>query len=66
MTTEEVEKILDDTAARLAEHFDAVQLLVSWTEDATTYGMSRGRGDWYARHGLCQEFINRAKERQPE
>lgn len=58
MTTEEVEELLEKTAAALGEHFDAVQVLVSWNEDGATTCVKRGAGNWYARQGMAHEFIN--------
>lgn len=64
MTSKEAEKHLDSIVARLAEHFDAVQILVSWgAEGGDTCGLSRGGGNWYARQGLAHEFIEQARAR---
>lgn len=58
MSNEEVAKILEDAAAQLGEHFEAVQILVSWRHEngKTSFG-SRGLGNWYARQGMAREFI---------
>ena len=58
MTGEEADKMLEKIAANLGEHFEAVQLLVTWTEDGGTYCAKRGIGNWYARKGMAQEMIN--------
>ena len=58
MKGDEAGKILELAAARLGEHFDAVQILASWNEDGTTKCSKRGVGNWYARQGMAHEFIN--------
>lgn len=58
MTGDEVNEMLDEIAAKLGEHFDAVQLMVTWNEEGITYAAKRGSGNWYARQGLAHEFIN--------
>jgi hypothetical protein len=64
MTGAEAEKILEDTVARLAEHFDAVQIMASWQtpQNCTACG-KRGSGNWYARQGMAQEFIDEDQAR---
>lgn len=59
MTREEASQILEETAARLGEHFDNVQISASWTEGKITTGVHEGAGDWYARQALAKEFIDR-------
>lgn len=58
MSGEEINEMLDNAASKLGEHVNAVQILVSWTEEGITYAAKRGVGDWYARQGLVHEFIN--------
>lgn len=58
MTDEERTRIAEIAAAQLGEHFDAVQILVSWNEEATTRCLKRGCGNWYARQGMAHEFVN--------
>lgn len=57
MTNAEAEKLVNETANRLSEHFGAVQILVSWMDGGHTKGYKFGAGDWYARQGLAHEFI---------
>ena len=57
MTIKEVETLLEDVAAKLGEHFDAVQILVSWNEEGASFLAKRGAGNWYARQGMAHEFI---------
>lgn len=57
MTREELSNHVDRIAQDLAEHFDAVQILASHCEADGTMCMKRGRGNWYARQGMAQEFI---------
>lgn len=62
MTKAERERLVDDTAARLSEHFDAVEILVSWLDEkGVTLCTKRGRGLWHARKGMCEEFIETSK-----
>lgn len=49
---------LNSIIAQLVEHFDAVQLLVSVTEEGRTSYRAIGAGNWYARQGMAHEFIN--------
>lgn len=58
MTNAEAEELIQRTAAQLGEHFDAVQIMVSWNQDCTTAAAYRGVGNWYARQGMAHEFIN--------
>lgn len=61
MTLEEARNILDAHVSQLKEHFDAVQLMVSWETDdgnATTSCVKRGGGNWWARQGMAHDFIN--------
>ena len=58
MTALEAEQLLEETTAKLAEFFDAVQIMVSWNEERQTRCSKRGSGNWYARQGMAHEFIN--------
>lgn len=58
MSGEEAEKLLEEAAAKLGEHFDAVQILASWNEEGLSKCSKRGAGNWYARQGMAHEFIN--------
>lgn len=61
MTNEEAEKLLEEFASKLGEHFEAVQILATWTEDGTCRHVKRGTGNWYARMGTAHEFIETNK-----
>lgn len=61
MTAQEAEKMLEDVAAKIGEHFDAVQILATWTEGGTCLHAKRGAGNWYARMGMAHEFIETNK-----
>jgi hypothetical protein len=43
----------------LGEHFDHVQIMVSWNEQASCYRIFEGSGNWYARQGMAHEFIKK-------
>jgi hypothetical protein len=58
MTNEEAAILLEEFAAKLGEHFDAVQIMVSWNIDNQSKCLKRGCGNWYARQGMAHEFIN--------
>lgn len=58
MTRGEAERICEEFAAKLGEHFDHVQIMATWTEEGGTMGTYRGAGNWYARQGMAHEFIN--------
>jgi hypothetical protein len=58
MTYEEAEKHLERLAADLGEHFDAIQIMVSWEkEGGGTYCTKKGFGNWFARQGMAHDFI---------
>lgn len=58
MSEEQNEQLLRECAERLGEHFDAVQILVSWNEEGLSKMRKMGAGNWYARQGMAHEFIN--------
>jgi hypothetical protein len=62
MTDEEQEKyrqlILEKHCNALAEHFDVVQILVSGVNDeGNTYRQFYGSGNYFARTGMCHDFV---------
>ena len=57
MSPDEAELLIAETAAKLGEHFNAVQIMASWNEEGMTYCEKKGCGDWYARQGMAHEFI---------
>ena len=58
MTPEECTEILAIAARKLGEHFDAVQIMVSYNDEGTTRASFNGCGNWYARQGMAHSFIN--------
>lgn len=51
--------ILQRHVDELAEHYDAVQIVVTWlTSENSTKSYKRGSGNWYSRQALCREFVN--------
>lgn len=57
MSESEIIYLIERCAALIGEHGN-VQILVSIPVDkGGTKGIKRGCGDWYARQGLAQEFI---------
>lgn len=49
--------MLEKVASELGEHFDAVQIMVSFNEDGESIAMNRGTGNWYARIGMAREML---------
>ncbi len=64
MTKQDIIKLVDEFAAKLAEHCDSVQIMCEVTEDGQSAGIYRGRGSWYARQAMAEEFreMNKAGE----
>lgn len=63
MSNEEQTKLLQSAVDKLGEHFDAVQILVSYNKEGDTAGGFRGTGNWYARIGLAREFLLQDEQR---
>ena len=63
MTEQEVQNRCELAAAALGEHFDAVQIMVSWQESGITRSLNRGCGNWFARQGMAREFITEDQSR---
>lgn len=49
-------------AKDLAEHFDAVEILVSRHDSDGTRTISKGAGNWHARLGLIREWTLNVEE----
>jgi len=70
MKSEDAKQMIEAIASQLSEHFDAVQILISFPCDGgdgggtATQGLCAGRGNWYARQGMAHEFINRDQARE--
>jgi hypothetical protein len=62
MTTlpiEELNNLVLPHVHQLMEHFDAVQILATVVSERGTELVAIGSGNWYARRGMAEEFINR-------
>lgn len=58
----EPEVRLGKHAAQLAEHFDATVILASrLLPDGSTQLYVAGQGNWYARMGMAQDFVDNAE-----
>jgi len=57
MTGEEADELVSRITAQLHEHFEAVQILVSWNEEGESKAFNHGAGSWYARIGMAREFL---------
>jgi hypothetical protein len=68
MTNEELQKLLDETAEKLGEHFSSVLILASHqdtdAESHFTDGYNSGVGDWYARQGMAMVYIDKTKAKR--
>lgn len=64
MNAKERGEFLEQTVARLAEHFEVVSIMVSGPENGGTYCHKRGCGNWYARIGMCHEMIESDKAQE--
>jgi hypothetical protein len=61
MTIEECKALadlLDRHVAKLAEHFEAVQIVACITHREGTRSFNRGSGNWFARLEMARQFIN--------
>ena len=63
MTQPEAEQILKGVVHLLGEHFEAAQIMVTWHDGEDTSRLFTDAGNWYARMGLAQEFVNVDKAR---
>jgi len=67
MTHEESTKILDQAVSILQEHFDAVQVVVTWrNSDGGTVMRGYGNGNYYARKGAVSSWLLREDEGEAE
>lgn len=58
MQTPELEQHLDKIASQLAEHCDAVVILMSvMNADGSTTFIKKGRGNHFARIGMANEYV---------
>ncbi len=58
MTLEDKQKILKRHCDELAEYFDAVQILATGLdEENKTESVYYGSGNYFARSGMCHDFI---------
>lgn len=58
MSPEEASRYLKEVAEELGEHFEAVQIMATWSDGQGSRCIQRGSGNWYARQGMAHEFIN--------
>lgn len=54
---EELINLIDGHLRELGEHLDHVQVLATWSEEGASYNIYRGTGNWFARQGMAQNFI---------
>lgn len=51
----------------IMEFCDAAQIICSWVDDnGETQPVILGRGNFYARRGMCEEFVEACKEKPDE
>ena len=65
MTTAEKHQMVAAAAMKLGEHLPAVQIMASWPcEGGGTTFSNYGQGNWFARKGMAQTFLERSKGRE--
>jgi len=57
----QVEKVMANAVAVIMEHCNTVQILATVHERGQTYRIMNGAGNWYARVGMCKEFVDKDK-----
>lgn len=57
MNPQKAKEMISAHAAQLSEHFDAVQILVSYPWEGGTQPLYSGNGNWFARQGMARDFI---------
>lgn len=64
MTDNELRDLVDSAVTKLSEHFDAVQIHVSWSADQTanTRFMYRGSGNVFARQGMAADYLESGRQ----
>jgi hypothetical protein len=62
MNPKEGIKLADNAIARLMEHVDHVQILMSWQEKGETVFVSHGAGNWFARTGQAARWLQDCKD----
>jgi len=55
----EIEKIIDGHIARLMEHFDTVQIMVTIYKNGDTISLERGSGNFFTRLGQAGSWVSR-------
>jgi hypothetical protein len=58
MSNEEAQLLINQVASQLGEHFDAIQIMGTWSEEGICCMVHSGAGNWYARQGMAHEFIS--------
>lgn len=57
---EHIKSVIDQKLNELSEYCDSVQVLASWNgmdEPENTHSCFRGFGNWYARMGMVNRFV---------
>lgn len=58
MSPDAAREMLDNVLCHLSEHFEAIQIHISWPEPAGTRCVHRGAGNFYARLAMAREFTD--------
>jgi hypothetical protein len=55
-----IKQMVDESAAKLAEHFDSVQVFVTIHDGGKerTHSYETGRGNFYSRYGQVSEWVS--------
>lgn len=62
MTFQEIEKLLDKKVSEIAEFVEVVVIIGSFQLEGSTYYVSSGSGNHYAREAIAEKYARRSKE----
>lgn len=62
MKCDEAEKLVKKTAGDLGEHFDAVLILTTWSEDGVTKWAYLGSGNEITQTGMARDFLTNSDQ----
>jgi hypothetical protein len=62
ITERVVDQMMDQFLNRMSEYCDSVQVFATMQDRGTTCRKAKGSGNYYARIGVCREFLDRDTE----
>ncbi len=57
MENTQAQYVLDQALHLLGEHFEAVQIFATFSEEGVSHCAKKGCGNFYTRKGMVQEFV---------